>query len=107
VITSGGFTAAFDILGPIFGQASGIEVVTEYGSSMGGGPESIPVRLARGETADILILNRPPLDELTDAGHIRPESRVDLVRSVLAAIGYSASVSGTYLDSLNGRDLYS
>jgi transposase len=30
VITSGGFTAAFDILGPIFGQASGIEVVTEY-----------------------------------------------------------------------------
>jgi molybdate transport system substrate-binding protein len=96
---------------------------------MGGGPESIPVRLARGETADILILNRPPLDELTDAGHIRPESRVDLVRSVigmavrsgapkpdistrealietlLAAIGYSASVSGTYLylDSLNGR----
>ena len=49
VITSGGFTAAFDILGPIFGQASGIEVVTEYGSSMGGGPESIPVRLARGE----------------------------------------------------------
>ena len=50
---------------------------------MGGGPESIPVRLARGETADILILNRPPLDELTDAGHIRPESRVDLVRSVI------------------------
>ncbi len=26
MITSGGFTAAFDILGPIFGQASGIEV---------------------------------------------------------------------------------
>ena len=50
---------------------------------MGGGPESIPVSLARGETADILILNRPPLDELTDAGHIRPESRVDLVRSVI------------------------
>ena len=126
VITSGGFTAAFDILGPIFGQASGIEVVTEYGSSMGGGPESIPVRLARGETADILILNRPPLDELTDAGHIRPESRVDLVRSVIGmavrsgapkpdistrealietllaadSIGYSASVSGTYLTTV-------
>ena len=49
VITSGGFTAAFDILGSIFEQATGIEVVTEYGSSMGGGPESIPVRLARGD----------------------------------------------------------
>ena len=29
------------------------------------------------------ILDRPSLDELTDAGHIRPESRVDLVRPVI------------------------
>ena len=29
------------------------------------------------------ILDRPLLDELTDAGHIRPESRVDLVRPVI------------------------
>ncbi len=54
VITSGGFTAAFNILGPIFEQATGIAVITEYGSSMGGGPESIPVRLAPGETAGAL-----------------------------------------------------
>ena len=67
----------------MFGQAGGLEVVTEYGSSMVGGPESIPVRLQRGEPADILILNRPPLDEPTDASHIRPESRVDLVRPVI------------------------
>jgi molybdate transport system substrate-binding protein len=125
VITSGGFTAAFNILGPLFEQATGIKVVTEYGSSMGGGPESIPVRLARGETADILILNRPPLDELTVAGYIRPNSRVDLARSIIGmavlsgavkpdistteafiavlraadSIGYSASVSGTYLSA--------
>ena len=126
VITSGGFTAAFNILGPIFEQATGIEVITEYGSSMGGGPESIPVRLARGETADILILNKPPLDELANAGHILSNSRVDLVRSVIGmavrsgapkpdissrkafietlltadSIGYSASVSGTYLSNV-------
>jgi molybdate transport system substrate-binding protein len=123
VITSGGFTAAFDLLGPMFAEATGIEVVTEYGSSMGGGPQSIPVRLARGETADILILNRPPLDELADRGDVRPESRVDLGRSLIGmavrsgapkpdistrealietllaaeSIGYSASVSGTRL----------
>ena len=36
VITSGGFAAALDILGPLFEQATGIEVITEYGSSMGG-----------------------------------------------------------------------
>jgi molybdate transport system substrate-binding protein len=126
VITSGGFTAAFNILGPIFEQATGIEVITEYGSSMGGGPESIPVRLARGETTDILILNKPSLDELTNAGHILSNSRVDLVRSVIgmavrsgapkpdissreafietlltaSSIGYSASVSGTYLSGV-------
>jgi len=126
VITSGGFTAAFNVLGPVFEEATGIEVLTEYGSSMGGGPESIPVRLARGEVADILILNKPPLNDLTDAGHIRPDSRVDLVRSVIGmavrsgapqpdistrealietllaaeSIGYSASVSGTYLSTV-------
>ena len=83
VITSGGFSAAFNILGPIFAQATGIELITEYGSSLGGGPESIPVRLARGETADILIMNRPPLDELADSGNIRPETRVDLARSII------------------------
>ena len=126
VITSGGFTAALNILGPLFEQATGIEVVTEYGSSMGGGPESIPVRLARGETADILIMNRPPLDALTDEGQIRPASRVNLARSAIGlavrsgepkpdistrdsfvetllaaeSIGYSASVSGTYLSTV-------
>ena len=93
---------------------------------MGDGPESIPVRLARGETADILILNKPPLDELANAGHILSNSRVDLVRSVIGmavrsgapkpdissreafietlltadSIGYSASVSGTYLSNV-------
>jgi molybdate transport system substrate-binding protein len=125
VITSGGFTAAFDILGPLFEAATGIDVITSYGSSMGGGPESIPVRLERGESFDVLILNRPPLDEFADAGRVRPETRVDLGRSLIGmavrrgaprpdistraalietllaaeSIGYSASVSGTRLSS--------
>jgi len=125
VITSGGFTAAFNLLGPMFAQATGIELITEYGSSLGGGPESIPVRLARGETADVLIMNRPPLDELAESGRIRPATRVNLARSIIGmavrsgsvkpdistteafietlraadSIGYSASVSGTYLST--------
>lgn len=126
VITSGGFTAAFNLLGPLFEQATGIEVITEYGSSMGGGPESIPVRLARGETFDILIMNQPPLDGLAGEGQIRPASRVTLARSVIGlavqggapkpdistrealietllaakSVGFSASVSGTYLSTI-------
>ena len=82
VITSGGFTAAFNILGPMFAQATGIEVITEYGSSMGGGPESIPVRLERGETADLLIFNGRAFDDLAATGHLRTATRVDLARSV-------------------------
>ena len=126
VITSGGFTAAFNILGPMFAQATGIEVITEYGSSMGGGPESIPVRLERGETADLLIFNGRAFDDLAATGHLRTATRVDLARSVTGmavragapkpdistveafietlraaeSIAYSASVSGTYLSTV-------
>ena len=131
VITSGGFTAAFNILGPMFSQATGIEVITEYGSSMGGGPESIPVRLARGETADLLIFNGRAFDDLAATGHLRIGTRVDLARSVTGmavragapkpdistveafietlraaeSIGYSASVSGTYLSTVAWPEL--
>jgi molybdate transport system substrate-binding protein len=125
VVTSGGFTAAFDILGPIFEQATGIDIVTEYGSSMGGALNSIPTRLARGETMDVLIFNGAAFDNIAAGGYLRSETRVNLARSqvgmavragaavpdistreafietLLAAdsIGYSASVSGTYLSS--------
>ena len=130
VITSGGFTAAFNILGPMFAQATGIEVITEYGSSMGGGPESIPVRLERGETADLLIFNGRAFDDLA-TGHLRTATRVDLARSVTGmavragaprpdistveafvetlraaeSIAYSASVSGTYLSTVAWPEL--
>ena len=126
VITSGTFTAALNILGPLFEQATGIEVVTSYGSSTGGGPESIPVRIDRGEIFDVLILGRASLDQLMDEGEILPASPVNLARAevgmavrsgepkpdistresfietLLAAesIGYSASVSGTYLSTV-------
>jgi molybdate transport system substrate-binding protein len=125
VITSGGFTAAFDTLGPLYEQATGVDVVTDYGSSMGGGPQSIPVRLDRGERFDMLILNRPPLDGFADDGLVRPETRVDLGRSLIGmavragaprpdistrealietllaaeSVAYSASVSGTRLST--------
>jgi len=125
VITSGGFTAAYNILAPEFEQATGIKLITSYGASSGGAPDSIPSRLSRGEAADIIILSRSSLDRLTDSGEVVPESRVDLVRSsiglavragaptpdisstesfvaaLLAAesIGYSASISGTYLST--------
>jgi len=123
VITSGGFTAAYNVLAPQFEAKTGIRLVTEYGASSGGAPDSIPSRLARGEQFDVIILSRSSLDRLTEAGEVVPDSRQDLVRSSIgmavregsplpdistteafvatlrsaASIGYSASASGTYL----------
>jgi len=81
VITSGSFAAAYNILAPEFERATGIKLVTAYGSSSGGAVDSIPSRLARGESADIIILSRSSLDNLTAEGEVVAESRVDLVRS--------------------------
>ena len=126
VLTSGGFTAAYNILAPQFEQTTGIVLVTAYGASSGGAPDSIPSRLSNGEAADVIILSRSSLDNLTELSEVHPDSRVDLVRSgigmavrsgapkpdistkdafidtVLRAesIGYSASASGTYLSTI-------
>ena len=72
VITSGGFTEAYRILGPKFEAETGITLVTEYGASSGGAPDSIPMRLARGEPADVIILARYALDDLSAAGYVFP-----------------------------------
>ena len=126
VITSGGFTAAYNILGPEFERTTGIRLVTAYGASSGGAEDSIPSRLSRGEPADVIILARSSLDKLTVAGEVVADSRVDLVRSTIGmavksgaprpdisttkafvaallaadSIGYSASASGTYLSTV-------
>nr|WP_251010918.1 substrate-binding domain-containing protein [Variovorax paradoxus] len=125
VMTSGGFTAAYNELTPGYEKTSGRKVQTAYGASMGAASDSIPSRLARGEPADIVILARPALDALVKEGKVMSGSQVDLVRSsigfavrtgapkpdistvdalkrtLLAApsIAYSASASGAYYET--------
>lgn len=125
VMTSGGFTAAYNDLRPGFERSSGRTVKTAYGASMGNAEDSIPSRLSRNEPADVVILARPALDSLVAQGKVVPGSQVDLVRSsigfavrkgapkpdistvdalkrtLLAApsIAYSASASGTYYET--------
>src|SRR5215207_5717584 len=77
VISSGGFTAAYNILAPRFEQMTGKRVISAYGASMGNAPDAIPQRLARGEPTDIIILARNALDEFTAQGTVRPDSRVE------------------------------
>jgi molybdate transport system substrate-binding protein len=125
VMISGGLTAAFNALVPEFERTTGHKVVTAYGPSMGTTTNAIPVRLERGEPADVLIMVGYALGDLIKQGKVVADSRVDLVnskigvavkagapkpdisspdaikRALLAAksVAYSDSASGVYISS--------
>jgi molybdate transport system substrate-binding protein len=81
VMISGGLTAAFKALVPEFERATGNKVLVAYGPSMGTTVNAIPVRLERGEPADVLIMVGYALDDLAKTGKVIPDSRVELVKS--------------------------
>jgi molybdate transport system substrate-binding protein len=83
VMISGGFSAAYRELILGFEQATGDTVETAAGPSMGETPNAIPMRLKRGEPADVLIMVGYALDDLIKQGKVAPESRVDLARSFI------------------------
>jgi molybdate transport system substrate-binding protein len=125
VMISGGLTAACNALVPEFERATGHKVLTAYGPSMGTTVNAIPVRLERGEPADVLIMVGYALGDLVKQGKVVADSRVDLVKSpigvavksgapkpdissaetirraLLAAksIAYSDSASGVYVST--------
>jgi molybdate transport system substrate-binding protein len=86
VMTSGGFTAAYKILGPKFAASTGNTLDTALGPSMGKAPEAIPNRLARGEKADVVIMVGYALDELIKQGKVDPASRVELADSRIGLV---------------------
>ncbi|MDI2590624.1 substrate-binding domain-containing protein [Pseudomonas sp. 681] len=86
VMTSGGFTAAYKVLGPKFAAATGNTLDTILGPSMGKAPEAIPNRLARGEKADVVIMVGYALDELIKQGKVDPASRVELADSRIGLV---------------------
>jgi molybdate transport system substrate-binding protein len=125
VMISSGFFGVYSELGPAFERASGHHLVTTRGPSMGDSPEAIPARLARGEAADVVILDGGVADELARKGLVRADSKVELARSLVGmvvregavkpdiasvesfrqtllaakSIAYSDSGSGTYLST--------
>ncbi|MBJ2318505.1 MULTISPECIES: substrate-binding domain-containing protein [unclassified Pseudomonas] len=86
VMTSGGFTAAYKLLGPQYAKQSGDTLETILGPSMGKAPEAIPNRLARGEHADVVIMVGYALDELIKQGKVDPASRVELADSRIGLV---------------------
>jgi molybdate transport system substrate-binding protein len=125
VMISGGLSAAYNALVPEFEKTTGNKVITAYGPSMGTTTNAIPMRLERGEPADVLILVGYALGDLIKQGKVVPDSRVDLVnskigiavkagaprpdissvdaikRALLAAksVAYSDSASGVYVST--------
>jgi molybdate transport system substrate-binding protein len=81
VMVSGGLTAAYKLLVPQFEKSSGGHVETVFGPSMGTTQGAIPLRLARGEPADVVIMVRSALDDLVSKGAVIAGSQVDLARS--------------------------
>src|SRR6202051_3502079 len=81
VMISGGLTAAFKELVPEFERLTGNKVLTAYGPSMGTTVNAIPVRLERGEAADVLIMVGYALGDLIKQGKVVADSRVDLTKS--------------------------
>jgi molybdate transport system substrate-binding protein len=125
VMSSAGFGAAYRALVPGFERASGTRVVTVQGPSIGTAPDSIPMRIRRGEPVDVLIMASPGLDALIARGEAIADTRVDLARSRIGvavragahrpdirtaaalrqallearSIAYSDSVSGLYVST--------
>lgn len=131
VMISGGLTAAFNALVPEYEKQTGNKVLVAYGPSMGTTVNAIPVRLERGEPADVLIMVGYALADLAKKGKVVADSQVDLVKSpigvavkagapkpdisspdslkraLLAAktIAYSDSASGVYVSTEMFRKL--
>lgn len=86
VMTSGGFTAAYQLLGPRFAAATGNTLETVQGPSMGKSAAAIPNRLARGEPADVVIMVGYALDDLIRQGKVIPASRTALADSRIGMV---------------------
>ncbi|HSW21888.1 MAG TPA: substrate-binding domain-containing protein [Burkholderiaceae bacterium] len=86
VMISAGFYGVYAELGPAFERASGHRLVTTRGPSMGDSPEAIPARLARGEQADVVIMDGAAADELGQRGLVRPDSKTELARSLIGMV---------------------
>ena len=93
---------------------------------MGGTPQAVPNRIARGEPVDVVIVVGDALDKLIKDGKIVASSRTDLARSLIGAavragapkpdissveafkktlanatsIAYSDSASGVYIETV-------
>jgi len=131
VMISAGFFHVYSELGPAYEKATGNHLITTRGPSLGDSPEAIPTRLARGEEADVVIMDGHGADMLDKKQMTKPGSRINLAESFIGAVvrtgqpkpdisttdglrkallaaksvAYSDSSSGTYLSTVGFKKL--
>lgn len=86
VMISAGFFHVYSQLGPAFEKATGHHLVTVRGPSLGDSPEAIPARLARGEPADVAILDGSSADELARRGLAEAGTKTTLALSQIGMV---------------------
>lgn len=84
VVSSGGFAAAYKSLAPAFEKQTGNKLVTGWGPSMGTTTNAVPVRLARGEALDVVIMVGAALDGLMKEGKLLAGSKIKFADSLIA-----------------------
>ena len=130
VMTSGAFTQAMKDLTPAYEKETHNHITLVFGPSLGTAPTAIPMRLARGEKADLVIVGRAALDTFVTKGIVIPPV-TDIVQSPIAmavkagaklpdistvaafkktllaakSVAYSDSVSGVYIQTQMYKDL--
>lgn len=123
VLSSGGIMGAIREAAPAYEKKFGVRLNVLAAPSMGETPQAVPNRLARGESADVVLMVGSALDDLIAHGQAEQASRVDLGKSFIAmavrkgapkpdistmqglrsvllqssSVAYSDSASGVYL----------
>ncbi|WP_051236178.1 molybdate ABC transporter substrate-binding protein [Ottowia thiooxydans] len=124
LLASGAFTDAHAELQPLYLSVVGAPVKAEFGSSLASVSTSVPARLQRGESADVVLISKSTLNDLVQKGQVQAGTQVDLMRSSIGlavragspipsiktveefkqallnakSIAYSASLSGVYYE---------
>jgi molybdate transport system substrate-binding protein len=97
VIGSPGTREPYNRLVPEFEKATGNKVTTTWG-----GVTAVAKRVADGETADVVMLPAPQIDELIKLGKVRPDSRVNVASS---GIGVVVKAGAPKIDINSGESI--
>jgi molybdate transport system substrate-binding protein len=106
VMISAGFYGVYSELGSAFEPASGHRLITTRGPFLGDSPEAIPTRLARGEVADVVIIDVDTADELGKRGLVHADSKINLAGSLIGMVVRAGAAPSSRSRTRSGSGSY-